>query len=166
MYVTGFSAKLAAVILLLVPASGVGQCRYRSQAKKLPAGLKLAVSTETPVARISQPFTVHVELTNQSGAPISIEDRLSAERDYELHLFDLTGKEAPLTEQARRMRFWPIHGSMTIVELAPGKTIGFDENLANIYAVSEPGDYTLEACRDIQGIGNLYSNKLVLPFTH
>ena len=39
-----------------------------------------------------------------------------------------------------------------------------DEDLATIYAVSEPGRYVLDACRDLVGVGNLYSNKLVITF--
>ncbi len=154
------------VALLCLPAFGLVPNAYVQVAagKTSPCGLKLVVSTEKPVAQISQPLTVHVTLTNQSAASFTLTDRLWTERDYELHLFDMNGKEAPLTKDAKKMRFWPIRGSTMNFELAPGAKIEFDQNLANIYAVSDPGTYTLEACRDIPGVGNLYSNKLALPF--
>jgi hypothetical protein len=152
-----------ALALLALPAPSVCQCRYRPESKKLPAGLKLTLSTEKPAARVSGRFVVHLELANLSGLPVRLTDRWWTERDYELHLRYGNGREAPLTESARKMRFGPILGSSSEVELAPGEKIGVDEDLADVYIIAEPGTYVLDACRDILGFGNLYSNKVVLP---
>lgn len=156
---------LAALLLYLWPAAAAGQCFYRSAPKKLPSEVKLIISTERLAVRISNPLVVHVELSNRSGAPVSMVDRLAPERDYELHLLSTKGNEAPLTEFARKLRFGPLRYSSSRVVLVPGEKYAVDEDLATIYAVAEPGQYVLEACRDLIGVGNLYSNKLVITFT-
>lgn len=35
-----------------------------------------------------------------------------------------------------------------------------EENVLKVYDISEPGFYTIEVCRDLIGIGNIYSNKI------
>jgi len=155
---------LAAAFPCLSAPPAPGQCYYLPTAKKLPPGVQLVISTKKLATRISEPLRVHVELFNRSNAPISIVDRLMPERDLELHLFSTRGAEAPLTEFAWKLRFGPLHTSLIGVVLAPGEKYTADEDLATIYAVSAPGKYVLDACRDLAGIGNLYSNKLVIAF--
>lgn len=159
------SAELVILVWLGLPGVAVCQCRYGARSQNASPDLKLVVSTKEAVARISQPVVVHVELSNQSSAPVSMSDTWMPARDYELHLYDSKGKEVPLTEIARRLRFTPIHSSQNTLVLAPREKLQSDQNLADVYTVSTPGNYTLEACREILGIGNIYSNKLVLPFT-
>jgi hypothetical protein len=89
-------------------------------------------------------------------------DNLFPQRDYELHLYDSSGKEAPLTKWGSQIRTY-IHGSGYDITLAPGEKLTDKEDLSSVYAVSVVGTYTLDACRAIHGWGNLYSNKLVLP---
>jgi len=156
---------LAVAMLYLCPPAALGQCSYKSAPKKFPPEVKLVISTEKIAVRISEPLRLHVELSNRSNAPISIVDRLVPEVDFELHLFNTKGIEAPLTEFARKMRFGLRHYSTTGVVLAPGDKYAVDEDLATTYAISERGQYVLDACRDVVGIGNLYSNKLVITFT-
>ena len=114
---------LAAALPLCRTPSAPGQCYYRSAPKKLPADVKLVISTEKLAARISEPLLVHVELSNRSSAPISIVDSWMPERDFELHLFSTKGIEAPLTDFARKLRFGPLHYSSSGVVLARGRQV-------------------------------------------
>src|SRR5579859_6190793 len=155
----GTSVKLLAKATIVFASLGAagpahGQCLNRPASLLLPPGLKLTIRTEKPVAEISRPVTILVELTNQTNRPISLTDRLSTERDYELHVRDSTGKEPALTTLGKAMRS-PIIGShsQSKVELAPGETYTGKEDLAGVYAITIPGTYTVEACRDLIGWG-------------
>ena len=117
---------------------------------------------DKPVFEISKPVIVHVELYNGSKAPFSVARRFP-ERDYELHVLDRGGKEVPLTKWGRQIRTI-IHGSTSTEILAPGEKHMDNEDLTELYAINLPGEYTVEACRDIENWGNIYSNKINIGF--
>ena len=105
-------------------------------------------------------------LVNDSKTQFALRDNWQPDLDYELRLYDSEQKEVPFTDRGKKLRTNPIHSSGNTVLLHPGDKIQLDQDLSKIYAVSVPGDYTVEACREIMGWGNIYSNKLVVPFTH
>jgi hypothetical protein len=155
--------------IVLLAGSGLctparAQCRYGPASPRLPVGLKLTIRAQKPVAEMSRPLIIYVELSNESNTPIQMRDNLAASLNYELHVRDASGKEAPLTEGQRQVRTGPRHGSGYDVTLAPGEKDTDQENLSNIYNISVPGRYTVEACREIHDWGNIYSNKIVVPF--
>jgi len=154
----------AALALACVPRTCLGQCEFGPASPRLPTGLSLNIHVDVHVAEIGAPVIVHAELSNQSKITVSIWDRWWPARDYELHLRDSAGREVPLTDSGYRMRKGPIHGSQSRVTLPPGGKAEADQDLSKIYTVPFPGSYTLEACRDVIGWGNIYSNKLVIPF--
>ena len=75
----------------------------------------------------------------------------------------VSGKEAPLTAWGRQIRTF-IHGSGNYVTLAPGAKFTGKEDLSSVYAMAAEGIYTIEACRELHGGGNVYSNQIVIPF--
>jgi len=121
---------------------------------------------DKPVARIDQPVAIHLVLSNNSSSPVAMMDLWAPHVNYELYLHDTQGKEAPLSDLGRKLRTNPTGGSADRLVLAPGDKFEMDEDLSKIYSVSVPGSYTVEACRQIMNWGNIYSNKLVIPFTH
>lgn len=146
--------------------TGAAQCRLASKAPIPPAGLRFTISMSEPVARTGHPVTIHVTLSNESKTAFALRDNWQPDLDYELRLRDSQGKEAPFTESGRKLRTYPIRSSGNMIVLAPGDKVELHQDLSKIYAVSVPGDYTLEACRNVLDWGNIYSNKLVIPFTH
>jgi len=140
------------------------QCRYRPASPRLPIGLKLTIRAQKPVAETSRSLIIYVELSNESNTAIKMRKNWDTSLNYELHVRDGSGKEAPLTEPEREVRTRPIHGSGDDVTLAPGERDTYQEDLSNIYNISVPGSYTVEACREIHDWGNIYSNKIVVPF--
>jgi len=140
-----------------------GQCRGKPASRLLPPSLKLTIRTEKPYAETARPLTIFIELTNASSGPVWRYDTF-VERDYELYVKDDRGKEAPLTERAKKLRIGPIGGSSYHVDLAPGETHKAEEDLSKVYAITVPGKYTIEACRVIEGWGNVYSNKIEVTF--
>jgi len=144
--------------------SALAQCLSGPPAPRLPSGLKLMIRAEKTVAEISRPTIIHFEISNESDKPISLTDRLFPERDYEVHVRDSNGKEAQLTERGRQLRHGPLKGSQTTAVLAPGERYTDKEDLAKLYTISVPGTYSIEVCRDIQMWGNIYSNRITLPF--
>ena len=165
-----FEIKIATIITLVVlvgaPSLCRGQCRWGPASPRLPIGLTLVIRTAKPVARVSDPVIIHIELFNQSDTSISMIDMMWELRDYDLRLYDDKGKQAPFTKWGQMMKTGPIRGSSIRAVLAPGEKLEFDEDLSKIYSVSVPGSYTAEACRELNRWGNIYSNKLVIPFTH
>jgi hypothetical protein len=154
----------AALALASMPRTCLGQCEFGPASPRLPTGLSLHIRVDVRVAEIGAPVVVHAELSNQSGVPVSIWDRWWPARDYELHLRDAEGREVPLTESGRKMRAPQMRTSQSRVTLPPGGMDETDQDLSGVYAVAVTGSYTLEACRDVIGWGNIYSNKLVIPF--
>jgi hypothetical protein len=158
-------ATVITVVLFVGAASHCqAQCRYRPASPRQPAGLKLTIRAEKPVAETSRPVVIQIELSNQSNTPITMRDNLFADRDYELYLRDDKGKEVPFTKWGRDLRTGPIHGSGNDFTLAPGEKYTDKENLSALYEISLPGNYTVEACREVYVWGNIYSNKIVIPF--
>lgn len=147
-----------------IPRSALGQCRNGQRSPRLPIGLKLTIRAEKPVAEISRPVIIFVEFSNQSGTPVSMSDRLASDLNYELYVRDSSGKELPLTENGRKIRTGPIKGSQNTVVLAPGEKYTAKDDFSGMYAISVPGSYTVEACRDLIDWGNMYSNKIVIAF--
>lgn len=142
----------------------MGQCRYRPPSPRLPVGLRFTIRAEKQVAEVSRPVIIHFELSNESNAPIKMRDNLWSALDYELHVRDARGKEAPLTKWGSQIRTGPIQGSGNDVTLAPGEKYTDQQDLSRIYDISLPGDYSVQACRALYMWGNIYSNKIVIPF--
>jgi|GEM_PF-4558361 hypothetical protein len=161
-------SKIATIVTLVVLAGTSslcsGQCRYGPASPTLPIGLTLVIRTIKPVAETSRSVIVQIELSNQSNTPIRMRDNLFAERDYELHVRDDKGKEVAFTKWGRQIRTGPIRGSGNDVTLAPGEKYEDQEDLSHIYDISLPGNYTVEACRELYVWGNIYSNRIVIPF--
>lgn len=145
-------------------SSALAQCHNRPASPRLPAGLKLTIRAEKPVAEYSRPVIVEIELSNESDRPISMRDNLIADLDYELHARDANGKEPPLTEWGDHLRNHWRGGSGNDMTLAPGEKYSTKEDLSKIYEISVVGDYAVEACRELYDWGNIYSNKIVIPF--
>lgn len=140
------------------------QCRYRPPSPRLPIGLKLTIRAEKAVAEASKPVIIQVELLNGSNTPITMRDNWFPARDYELHVHDASGKEAPFTKYGHQVRTGPVGGSGNDVTLAPGEKYTTQQDLSAMYEISVSGNYTVEACRELYDWGNIYSNKIVVPF--
>jgi hypothetical protein len=140
-----------------------GQCFNRPASPILPTGLKLTIHAEKLVGEISKPTKISIELKNDSNVSIEMWDRWSSDRNYELHVYDKGGKELPLTEKGSLARNH-FSGSQSKVVLAPGERYTDEQDPTGWYAISVPGDYTVEVCRNLIGWGNIYSNKIVIPF--
>jgi hypothetical protein len=153
---------LVACLTLSTPAAG--QCLGKPASRIAPSGLKLTIRTEKSYGETSRSLTVHIELTNGSKAPVAMSDRMLPERDYELHVRDAQGAEVPLTEFGRNIRSGPIKGSQNTQVLAPGESYTTEEDLSKLYAITIPGKYTIEACRDVYTWGLIYSNKIDVAF--
>jgi len=154
---------IAVFLWLGIQGAASAQCLGKPGPRFLPDGLKLTIRVDKTVAEISRPLIVEIELSNESGSTVAIWDRLFAQRDYELHVRDEKGNEVALTPWGKQIRKY-LGGSQIKVLLAPGEKHTDKEDLAEIYAVSIPGTYTIEACRDTIDWGNIYSNKISLPF--
>lgn len=157
------ATAVAVLVCLGAPGTALGQCLGRPASLLLPPGLKLTIRAEKPVAEISRPVVVSIELSNETRAPITIWDRLAPELDYELHVRDENGKEPPLAPFGKQIRPYRGGSRMSVV-LAPGERYTDKEDLSKVYAISVPGSYAVEACRDIIEWGNIYSNKITIPF--
>jgi hypothetical protein len=155
---------VAALALGCIPRTCLGQCKSGPASPRLPTGLSLNIRVDIHVAQIGSPVVVHAELSNHSNITISVSDHWWPALDYELHLRDAAGREVPLTDWGHRMRTGPIHGSQNTVSLSPGGKDEADQDLSKSYAIPLAGSYTLEACREVNGWGNIYSNKLIIPF--
>lgn len=140
------------------------QCRNRPASPTLPPGLRLTIRAETPVAETKHAVILQVELSNDSKLPVRMRDNWAPELNYELHARDSSGNEPPLTKFGRQLREGPVHGSGEDITLGPGEKISGRQDLSAIYEISVPGDYTVQACREIYTWGNIYSNKLTVPF--
>jgi hypothetical protein len=160
------TASMLVSLIVLCGAHGLcrAQCRYGAASPRLPVGLTLVIRTVKPVAETSRAVIIRIELSNQSNTPITMRDNLFPERDYELHIRDDKGKEVAFTKWGQQIRTGPIHGSGNDFTLAPGEKHEEQEDLSAMYDVSIPGKYTVEACRQVYGWGNIYSNKIVIPF--
>jgi hypothetical protein len=161
--------RLLGLALILLTASGAvspvfAQCRYRPASSWLPAGLKLTIRAEKPVAETSRPTVIHIELSNESNMTIRMRDNWFADRDYELYVRDANGREAPLTKWGNDLRTGPVHGSGNDLTLAPGEKHTAKEDLSSVYEISMPGTYTVQACREVYGWGNIYSARITIPF--
>jgi len=154
--------RVAGVVLCFgIHAGASAQCLGGLASQSLPTGLKLTIRVEKTVAETARPVIVLIELSNQSRLPVAIWERF-VQRDYELHVRDEKGNEVPLTPWGKQIRTY-IFGSKTRVVLAPGEKHTDKEDLAEIYSVSVPGTYKIEACRDSIDCGDIYSNKITLP---
>jgi hypothetical protein len=91
-------------------------------------------------------------------------DNWSAQRDYELYVRDTKGKEAPFATSGRQLRSGPIGGSGDDLTLGPGEKHITTEDLSSIYDISLPGTYTIQVCRQVYDWGNVYSNRIMVPF--
>lgn len=155
-------ASILALFMSLGPAWA--QCRNRPPSPAFPPGVKITIRADKTVAEIARPFLIHIEVLNGSNVTIKMRDNWSPELDYELHVRDSKGKEAPLTDSGRQTRTIPIHGSGGDLVLAPGEKHIEQENLADLYSISVPGTYTVEVCREVYAWGYLYSNRISVPF--
>ena len=155
------SAPISALQFLFACASLCpAKCLVGKAAEQRPAGIKLVITTDKTTANPREDVTIHMVLSNTSKAGVALWDRLFVERDYEVHVLNVHGLEAPLTEWAAAIRRPPIKGSQILLALAPGDKIRKEEKLLKVYDMSEPGFYTIQVCRDLIGIGNIYSNKM------
>ncbi len=163
------SGRLRASVLVLcawlaaVVPQAAGQCRGKPASRLLPPGLKLTIRTEKAYAETTRPLTILIELSNASSESVWRYDTF-VEQDYELYVKDVRGREASLTEKGRKRRTGPIGGSSFHVDLPPEATHHVEEDLSKTYAITVPGKYTIEACRVIEGWGNVYSNRMEVTF--
>jgi hypothetical protein len=156
-------ARLGRIVTALVimgwlgmPGDGLSQCRGGPPAQKLPSGLSLHITTER---------VVHAELSNKSSVSISVRDYILVEWNYWARIIDSSGREAPTTNHGTKIRPPVIFGSGTLNELAPGETRRGEEEVTTIYDLSKPGKYSLQVCRDLIDLGNIYSNKIEILVT-
>jgi hypothetical protein len=153
----------ASLACFLMCAPLHGQCKFRSETRVLPAGVKLTIRAEKPVAETQKPFIIRIELSNESTKSVSMRDDLAAELNYIFLLNDSRANEPPLTASERHLRA-PMPRSGNDITLAPGEKLTDKEDLSTIYDVSVIGTYTVQACREVYGWGSIYSNKLIIPF--
>jgi hypothetical protein len=159
--------NVAMLIALLgvigAPSFCTGQCLYKPASPRLPAGLSLQIRTKQ-VGEAGRPLILHIQLTNESKTTVKMRTDLLPERDYEMHVRDQKGKEAPFTNWGRQLRTGPIRGPGYDITLAPGEKYEDQEDISKLYEISVPGNYTVEVCRELYVWGNIYSNKTVIPF--
>src|SRR5579885_6140 len=157
-------AAMTAFAALAMSGASFAQCLYRPPAVLPNPGIKLIIRADQPVFEIGKPVIIHVELVNESKGPLNLIEWWFPERNYELHVKDSGGKESVLTKWGREIRTDPIHGSTNRETLVPGEKHEDKEDLTRLYEITVPGEYTVEACRVIDGWGNLYSEKIKIGF--
>jgi len=159
---SGISRGRVAVLLActgVFVSTAAGQCRDKPAVHLLPTGIKLTIRTERMYAETTRPLTVFIELTNGSSGPIRFWEGLVVERNYAFCIKDDHGKEAPLTERARKFMTSEIGGSGVEISLAPGGSYRTKADVSKVYEITIPGKYMIEACW-----GMICSNRIDIAF--
>ena len=149
---------ISVIFLVSTIRPGYGQCS-RMQ-KVSPPGVRLIITAEPTPLTVADPVVVHMSFENSSKQTFSLMDRF-AERDFEVHVQDSKGKEAPLTEYGEKIRMSPYNDTMMhIISFSPGDKIGADEDIRKVYKLEIPGTYSVYACHLIYKVGSVYSDKI------
>jgi len=112
-----------------------------------------------------------VTLTNRSVGEIVIRDR-NRSCDYELEVRESSGQPAPGTSYKRALKcsnkFAVTAGKNSIRNLRPGESYSDSMIVNQLYDLSRPGKYTIQASRAIPqelGGGTVQSNIITLTVT-
>lgn len=135
-----------------------GQCS--SMEKAAPPGVTLAIAAEATGVEATDPVIVHMTFENSSKQTFSLMERF-AERDFEVHVEDSKGREAPLTEYGKKIRTSPFNDTMMhLISFSPGDKLAADEDVRKLYKLELPGRYSVYTCRLINKVGSVFSNKI------
>ncbi len=105
---------------------------------------------------------LHIQLHNATKRTLELVETF-IQREYEIHVVDLHGAEPPLTDYGRKIRRRPIIDTRNFgITLDPGETLRADEDIAQIYSITEPGRYKASVCRVVDRLGPVLSNTVVL----
>jgi len=147
-------------LCFLAPQLINAQCLVDSRPPTRSSKARLTIKIDD-VTDLGRPVLAEFSLVNTSKEAISMA-KTFVERDYEVHAFDATGAELPLTPYGKRIRTPPIVDFRVIEEiLEPGGTATASEDVSRVYDFSRPGAYSLVACRETQETGPLSSDRVL-----
>ena len=88
-----------------------------------------------------------------------------AEFNFHIEVQDIAGKPVAMTQHHRRVRGeMPVTSSNQQIRLQPGQSISETAILNQLYEVSRPGKYVIQAKHDVGG-GVVKSNTLTITVT-
>ncbi len=149
---------LAAFGLFCLIPTMYGQCATMDKAS--PPEVLLSIVADTESVGLGQPIIVHLTFVNSSTSTFTLMDRFEV-RDFEVHIRNSQGAEAPFTEYGAKIRASPYRDStLHFISFSPGDKIAADEDLSKIYKLTFPGKYSVYGCHIINGVGSVYSNKI------
>lgn len=150
--------SVSVVFLASTASAAYGQCA--SMDKTSSPGITPAILPESTTLEPTDPLIVHVRLKNSSKGTVSVMDRF-AERDFEAHVQDSKGAEAPLTGYGEKIRMSRYRDTtMHLISLLPEHEIAADEDVRRVYRLDSPGTYSVYVCHIINKVGSVYSNKI------
>lgn len=149
-----------------------GSVNMASQGIKEPppanTPFSLTIATKESTVRAGSPVLVEVKMENKSDHDLAVYRAVSGDLDqggwvYKVSVRDTKGVEPPQTKFAQSVG---VAGSGGYVSLRPEKTLTDRCNVAKLYDLSRPGNYTIQVERlDEQSKAFVKSNTITVTVT-
>jgi hypothetical protein len=153
------------LLTLLLQSHILAACYSDKRPPKTSTEAVMSITLDQAQIKSGEPATLHIKLTNALKRPSTVMET-SVEREFEIHLTDLLGRELPLTEQGKNLRgkgkFPAVIYRNFALTLAPGENLKGDEDIAKIYLLTVLGDYKASVCRVVVELGPILSNTVSL----
>lgn len=151
------------VIVIVSLASGYGQNRKPS--------IAISLTADKSTVEAGNPVYVEVTLKNISDHAIGVEiERVAGpEMDFDISVLGPTDKGASLTRHGRMVKGKQlptdpptvINGSTFLLTKEPGGTISRRIDISNLYDMTRPGTYQVQAARTDSETGLVVKSKVV-----
>jgi len=151
-------------------------CAARPTLAEAPT-IAIRLAAREPNGKAGQAMVVRVTTVNESDHPISYENT-SPYCNYRFKVLTAAGAPAPQSDLQQRMTdcsgghlppggVWVpgTTGRDIFVTLKPGESGSEDLNIAEVYDLSQPGNYTVQVDRTFPGIGHFTSNVITVTVT-